>query len=195
MLRVVWCDVLVVDASRECQSRANQSNSGVIGVEQPRAPVPRSDRGRSRGASAAAFGFSINRAPCSGRPDSSGSEHRTSMRVVGDSTLVVLLPAAVSATGPTRSRTHAACRAPRRHTMPSAQAVVKCGAGARRTSVSQSWKATGHFFRLYLRPRCPGRGHNRRILWETGAPGRIRTCDPRLRRPCVGSVSTTENRE
>ena len=33
-----------------------------------------------------------------------------------------------------------------------------------RTSVSQSWKVTGHFFRLYLRPRCPGRGHNRRIL-------------------------------
>ena len=46
----------------------------------------------------------------------------------------------------------------------SAQAVVKRGGGARRTSVSQSWKVTGHFVRLYLRPRCPGRGHNRRIL-------------------------------
>ena len=68
------------------------------------------------------------------------------------------------ATGPTRSGTHAACRAPRRHTMPSAQAVVKRGGGARRTSVSQSWKVTGHFFRLHLRPRCPGNGHNRRIL-------------------------------
>ena len=54
--------------------------------------------------------------------------------------------------------------APRRHTMPSAQAVVKRGSGARRTSVSQSWKVTGHFVRLYLRPRCPGSGHNRRIL-------------------------------
>ena len=61
------------------------------------------------------------------------------------------------ATGPTRSGTHAACRAPRRHTMPSAQAVVKRGGGARRTSVSQSWKVTGHFFRLYLRhPGFPG---------------------------------------
>ena len=55
------------------------------------------------------------------------------------------------------------CRAPRRHTMPSAQAGVKRGGGARRTSVSQSWKVTGHFFRLYLRPWCPGRGDNRRI--------------------------------
>ena len=33
-----------------------------------------------------------------------------------------------------------------------------------RTSVSPSWKVTGHFFRLDLRPWCPGSGHNRRIL-------------------------------
>ena len=66
--------------------------------------------------------------------------------------------------GPARSGSHAAYGAPRRHTMPSAQAVVKRAGGARRTSVSQSWKVTGHFIRLYLRPRCPGRGHNRRIL-------------------------------
>ena len=50
-------------------------------------------------------------------------------------------------------------------------------------SVSQSVGTTGHFVRLHLRPQCPGRGHTRRILWENGAPGRIRTCDPRLRRP------------
>ena len=36
-------------------------------------------------------------------------------------------PRTLPATGPTRSGTHAACRAPRRHTMPSAQAVVKRG--------------------------------------------------------------------
>ena len=41
-------------------------------------------------------------------------------------------------------------------------AAITCG--ARRTSVSQSWKVTGHFFRLDLRPRCPGSGHNQRIL-------------------------------
>ena len=46
----------------------------------------------------------------------------------------------------------------------SAQASVKRGGGAGRTSVSPSWKVTGHFFRLHLRPQCPGRGHNRRIL-------------------------------
>ena len=68
------------------------------------------------------------------------------------------------ATGPARSDMHVASGAPRRHTMPSAQAVGKRGGGARSTSVSQSWKVTGHFFRLYFRPRCPGRGHNRRIL-------------------------------
>ena len=67
-------------------------------------------------------------------------------------------------TGPTRSGTHAACEAPRRHTMPSAPAAGKCGIGAGRTSVSQSWKVTGHFFRLHLRPRCPGRWHNQRVL-------------------------------
>ncbi len=43
------------------------------------------------------------------------------------------------------SGTHAACRAPRRHTMPSAQAVGKRAGGARRTSVSQSSSLTGHF--------------------------------------------------
>ena len=86
---------------------------------------------------------------------------------------------------PARSGIHAPYGAPRRHTMPSAQAVAKRWGGARRTSVSQSWKVTGHFFRLYLRPRCPGRGHNRRILLESGAPGRARTCDPRLRRPML----------
>ena len=48
--------------------------------------------------------------------------------------------------------------------MPSAQAVVKRGVGAGRTSVSQSWKVTGHFVRLDLRPRCPGRGHNREFF-------------------------------
>ena len=48
-----------------------------------------------------------------------------------------------------------------------------------------SWKVTGRFFRLHLRPWCPGRGHNRRILLENGTPGRIRTCDPRLRRPML----------
>ena len=69
-------------------------------------------------------------------------------------------PRTPPATGPARSGIHAAYGAPRRHIMPSAQAVVKRGGGARRTSVSQSWKATGHFVRLYLCPRCPGRGHN-----------------------------------
>ena len=33
--------------------------------------------------------------------------------------------------------------------MPSAQAVVKRAGGARRTSVSQSWKVTGHFVHLH----------------------------------------------
>ena len=74
-------------------------------------------------------------------------------------------PRTPPATGPARSGIHAAYGgAPRRHTMPSAQASVKRGVGAERTSVSPSWKVTGHFFRLYLRPRCPGNGHNRRIL-------------------------------
>ena len=41
------------------------------------------------------------------------------------------------ATGPARSGIHAAYGAPRRHTMPSAQAVVKRAGGARRTSVSR----------------------------------------------------------
>ena len=103
-------------------------------------------------------------------------------------------PRTPPATGPTRVGIYAACRAPRRHTMPSAQAVVKRGGGARRTSVSQSWKGTGHFVRLYFRPRCPGRGHNRRILLESGAPGRIRTCDPRLRRPDVWGIGGADHR-
>ena len=60
--------------------------------------------------------------------------------------------------------TDRSCGAPRRHIMPSAQAIVKRGGGARRTSVSPSWKVTGHFFRLHLRPWCPGSGHNQRIL-------------------------------
>ena len=68
------------------------------------------------------------------------------------------------ATGPARSGIHAAYEAPRRHTMPSAQAAGKRGSGPGRTSVSQSVGTTGHFFRLHLRPWCPGRGHNRRIL-------------------------------
>ena len=34
-------------------------------------------------------------------------------------------------------------------------------------------------------PKCVADAWNRRVLWETGAPGRIRTCDPRLRRPPV----------
>ena len=38
------------------------------------------------------------------------------------------------------------------------QAVVKRGGGARRTSVSQSWRVTGHFFRLYLRPGAQAEG-------------------------------------
>ena len=38
------------------------------------------------------------------------------------------------------------------------------GGGAGRTSVSQSVGTTGHFFRLHLRPWCPGSGHNQRIL-------------------------------
>ena len=67
-------------------------------------------------------------------------------------------PRTPPATGPARSGTHAACGAPRRHTMPSAQAVVKRAGGAGRTSVSQSWKVTGHFVRLYLRPRCQAVG-------------------------------------
>ena len=73
-------------------------------------------------------------------------------------------PRTPPATGPARSGMHVAYGAPRRHTMPSAPAVVKRGGGAGRTSVSQSWKVTGHFFRLHLRPWCPGNGHNRRIL-------------------------------
>ena len=44
------------------------------------------------------------------------------------------------ATDPARSGTHAACGAPRRHTMPSAPAAVKRGGGAGRTSVSQSFR-------------------------------------------------------
>ena len=63
-----------------------------------------------------------------------------------------------------RSGMHAAYGVPRRHTMPSAPAVVKRGGVAWRTSVSQSSGLTGHFFRLHLRPWCPGRGHNQRIL-------------------------------
>ena len=59
--------------------------------------------------------------------------------------------------------TDRSCGAPRRHTMPSAQAVGKRAGGARRTSVSQSSSLTGHFVRLHLRPRCRGRGDNRRI--------------------------------
>ena len=55
----------------------------------------------------------------------------------------------------------------------------------KKNSVSQSWKVTGHFFRLYLRPRCPGNGTIGEFSRENGAPGRIRTCDPRLRRPGV----------
>ena len=51
------------------------------------------------------------------------------------------------ATGPARSGTHAACGAPRRHTMPSAQAAGKRGRGAGRTSVSQSLRLTGHSVR------------------------------------------------
>ena len=51
------------------------------------------------------------------------------------------------ATDPARSGTHAACGAPRRHTMPSALAGVKCGGGAGRTSVSQSLSRTGHCVR------------------------------------------------
>ena len=68
------------------------------------------------------------------------------------------------ATGPARSGSHAACGAPRRHTMPSAPAVVKRGGVAGRTSVSQSVGTTGHSVRLNLRPQCPGSGHNQRIL-------------------------------
>ena len=51
------------------------------------------------------------------------------------------------ATGPARSGTHAMCGAPRRHTMPSAQAAGKRGIGAGRTSVSQSLGPTGHSVR------------------------------------------------
>ena len=51
------------------------------------------------------------------------------------------------ATSPPRSGTHAACRAPRRHTMPSAQATGKREGGAGRTSVSQSLSRTGHCVR------------------------------------------------
>ena len=55
--------------------------------------------------------------------------------------------------------------APRRHTMPSAQAVGKRAGGARPYfSQPICAKVTGHFFRLYLRPRCPGSGDNQRIL-------------------------------
>ena len=59
------------------------------------------------------------------------------------------------ATGPARSGMHAAYGAPRRHTMPSAQAVGKRGGGAGRTSVSQSSSLTGHFVRLHLRLWLP----------------------------------------
>ena len=50
-------------------------------------------------------------------------------------------------TCPARSGTHAACEAPRRHTMPSAPAVVKRRGDAGRTSVSQSLGPTGHSVR------------------------------------------------
>ena len=89
------------------------------------------------------------------------------VRVPGAVQLMHTSPAALSSFSPGRTAfglPHAACGAPRRHTMPSAPAVVKRGGGAGRTSVSQSWKVTGHFVRLDLRPRCPGNGDNRRIL-------------------------------
>ena len=91
-----------------------------------------------------------------------------------------------AATGPARSGMHVAYGAPRRHTMPSAPAVVKRGVGAGRTSVSQSWKVTGHFFRLYLRPWYPGSGHNQRILYgKWRAPAGFEPATLGLRRPCV----------
>jgi len=34
------------------------------------------------------------------------------------------------------------------------------------------------------------RQENRWLLWECRAPGRARTCDPRLRRPCVNGLKT-----
>ena len=90
------------------------------------------------------------------------------------------------ATGPARSGMHAAYGVPRRHTMPSAQAVGKRGGGAGRTSVSQSVRLTGHFVRLHLRPLVPrAEGAIGEFFRGNGAPGRIRTCDPRLRRPML----------
>ena len=57
------------------------------------------------------------------------------------------MAANAACTGPAPSGTPAACGAPRRHTMPSAQATVKRGGGAGRTSVSQSLSPTGHSVR------------------------------------------------
>ena len=87
------------------------------------------------------------------------------------------------ATGPARSGIHAAYEAPRRHTMPSAQAAGKRGSGAGRTSVSQSWKVTGHFFRLYLRSQRDGdSGYNAHAV-----AGIDRRCRPG-RRPFTCTV-------
>ena len=138
-------------------ARATRSNEGLPGVRAvlfQRAVVvdpagcgqaPRGAHGLARVSSAA----------------SPAARHPTSGTIRGTHRASPRTP---PATGPTRSGIRAAYGAPRRHTMPSAQAVVKRGGGAGRTSVSQSWKVTGHFVRLHLRPRCPGRGDNRRIL-------------------------------
>ena len=58
------------------------------------------------------------------------------------------------ATCPARSGTHAACGAPRRHTMPPAPAAGKRGGSAGRTSVSQSLGPTGHCVRCTFAEGC-----------------------------------------
>ena len=70
-------------------------------------------------------------------------------------------PRTPPATDPARSGTPAACRAPRRHTMPSPLAVVKREDGAGRTSVSQSLGPTGHCVRCTFAEGA----------WETGTIG------------------------
>ena len=83
------------------------------------------------------------------------------------------------ATDPTRSGTHAACGAPRRHTMPSAQAAVKRGVALGRTSVSQSLGRPVTLFAAHS-PRDAERGHNRRISRKMARPAGFEPATPGL---------------
>ena len=84
------------------------------------------------------------------------------------------------ATGPSRSGTHAACRAPRRHTMPSAQATGKREGGAGRTSVSQSVAPTGHSIRRTFAEGSRERGQYRRFSRKVARPAGFEPATPGL---------------